>query len=464
MTRGSRSTLWAGTAFLAVSAAAWALWSSILPPRVERVILLGFDGAAPNLIEPLLEQGRLPAIKRLMALGAYGPLRSAHPTKSAILWTSIATGKTMLKHGVIDWTYVNQAGLAVPYSDRKRRVKTYWEILSERGVRTGTLNWWVSYPPSPIANGYIVSNAFKARSDPSTVHPEGLFAGLNALRLHYPDDVVPEMTRLGIPQWREEDATIPITVTRSILQAYGFYVAHDMTIDRVGDYLWEHQPVQVFSTYFRLVDVTSHLADHYLDRELYEEAIRRQDAGTFDTVAEARVDRDFARVMAPIYEGMDRTIAKYLGRLDGRTLLVVCSDHGFRFFQGAYSHANPAQAPPDGVLFLAGPGVKRGYRLSGAVLYDVAPTILYAMGQPVAADMDGTALRQAFEDGVLRRFPVRTIASYETQARRIAADPGRPEVDKDVLQDLGAIGYIPVPESSPSPPSTGPSPPATRPR
>jgi predicted AlkP superfamily phosphohydrolase/phosphomutase len=464
MTPGSRSTFWAGTTFLAVSAALWALSSSIPPPRVERVILLGFDGAAPNLIEPLLEQGRLPAIKRLIAQGAYGPLRSAHPTKSAILWTSIATGKTMVKHGVIDWTYVNQAGLSVPYSDRKRRVKTYWEILSERGVRTGTLNWWVSYPPSPIANGYIVSNAFKARSDPSTVHPEALFAGLNALRLHYPDDVVPEMTRLGIPQWREEDATVPITATRGILQSYGFYVAHDMTIDRVSDYLWEHQPVQVFSTYFRLIDVTSHLADHYMDRKLYEEAVRREEAGTFDAGAEARVDREFARVMAPIYDTMDRTIAKYLGRLDGRTLLVVCSDHGFRFFQGAYSHANPAQAPPDGVIFLAGPGVKRGYRLSGAVLYDVAPTILYAMGQPVAADMDGTVLRRAFEDGVLRRFPVRTIASYETQARRIAADPGRPEVDKDVLQDLGAIGYIPGPESSPSPPSPSPSAPAARPR
>jgi hypothetical protein len=218
--------------------------------------------------------------------------------------------------------------------------------------------------------------------------------------------------------------------------------------------------VQVFSTYFRLVDVTSHLADHYLDRGVYAEAVRREEAGTFDAEAEALVDKDFARVMAPIYESMDRTIGKYLGRLDGRTLLVVCSDHGFRFFQGAYSHANPAQAPPDGVIFLAGPGVKRAHHLSGTTIFDIAPTILYAMGQPVAADMDGTVLRQAFEDGFLRRFPVKTIPSYETEARRVAADPGHPEVDKDVLQDLGAIGYIagPDPRASPaaSPAPAGP--------
>jgi predicted AlkP superfamily phosphohydrolase/phosphomutase len=424
------------------------------------VVLLGFDGAAPNVIEPLLAQGRLPAIRRLMEMGAYGPLRSARPAKSAILWTSIATGKSMLKHGIIDWTYANQAGLQVPYSDRKRRVKTYWEILSERGFRTGTLNWWVSYPPPPIRNGYIVSSAFKGRAEPGTVHPEALFPALNALRLQYPDDVVPEMVRLGIPQWREEEATVPITATRGILQTYGFYVARDMTVERVSDYLWDHWPVQVFSTYFRLVDVTSHLADHYLDLKLYEEAVRHEEAGTFDAQAEARIDREFARVMAPLYEAMDGIIAKYMARLDGRTLLVVCSDHGFRFFQGAYSHANSAQEPPDGVLFLAGPGVKRGYRLTGATIFDVAPTILHALGQPVASDMDGTALPRAFEEDFLRRFPITTIASYESDARRTAAGPGRPEVDQDVLQDLGAIGYIAGPDSRPA----SPSPPASNPR
>jgi len=71
-------------------------------------VLLGFDGAAPNLIAPLLAEGRLPAIQRLIDEGAYGTLRSDRPTKSAIIWNSIATGKTMLKHGIIDWTYANQ--------------------------------------------------------------------------------------------------------------------------------------------------------------------------------------------------------------------------------------------------------------------------------------------------------------------------------------------------------------------
>ncbi len=450
-------------ALVIASGLTWSLSDRYRYPRIERVVLLGFDGAAPNLIAPLLREGRLPAIHRLTDEGASGPLKSARPTKSAILWNSIATGKTMIKHGIVDWTYVNQQGLSVPYQDRKRRVKTYWEILEERGYSTGTLNWWVSHPPFPVPHGFVVSNAFKARADASTVHPPELFPSLDALRWHYPGDVVPVMKRLGIPEWREEDATIPITNTRSILQSYGYYVAQDLTIDRASDWLWQNRPVQVFSTYFRLVDVTSHLADHYLDRGLYDEAIVREREGTFDAQHEARLDEDFARVLRPLYELMDGIIAKYLERLDGRTLLVVCSDHGFRYFQGAYSHANDAQEPPDGVVYLYGAGIRRGARLEGATLYDIAPTILYAMGQPAASDMDGTVLRAAFAPGYLRRYPVRTLASYEANPRDAGADAASPEIDNEVIRDLKTIGYIggDAPDASPSPtptPSTSPAP------
>jgi len=443
-----------------VAAGAVVFWNAARPPAIARVILLGFDGAAPNLLAPLFAEGKLPAMRRLVEQGAYGALRSDRPTKSAILWNSIATGKTMVKHGIIDWTYVNQAGLEVPYQDRKRRVKTYWEILAERGIKTGTLNWWVTYPPFPVANGFLVSNAFKAREDPATVHPRELFFSLNPLRWHYPE-VVPEMKRLGIREWREEDASVPITNTRSILQSYGFYVAQDLTIDRASDWLWQNRPVQVFSTYFRLPDVTSHLADHYLDRKLYVEAVEREHAGAFDRAEEEKIDKAFAEVLRPVYELMDRTIAKYVERMDGRTLLVVCSDHGFRFFQGSYSHANPEQEPPDGVVFLYGAGVKRGASLAGARIYDIAPTILYAMGQPVAEDMDGSVLRPAFTGAYLRRFPVRKVASYESRPREEVPGASTPEIDKDVLQDLTTIGYIGGASPAPSPsasPSTSPSP------
>jgi arylsulfatase A-like enzyme len=411
-------------------------------PRIDRVVLLGFDGASPNLIEPLLAEGRLPAIARLRHMGSHGPLKSFRPTKSGVLWTSVATGKSMLKHGVVDWTYVDQAGLQVPYADSGKRVRSYWEMLSERGISTGTINWWVSYPPTPLPNGFVVSGAFRKRRDPDTVHPPRLFDWLDARRLPR-QQVAEEMRRQGFDAFTRARSANPRGGSLSIVDALAAYFARDVTVDRVSDFLWERQPVQVFSTYFRLVDVTSHFAEHFIEREVFDPAEDAQAARRLPAEQLARLDREMARAAAPAYAFMDRTIGKYLGRLDGRTLLIVCSDHGFRFHDGHYYHYHPTLEAPDGVLMLAGPGVRAGQRLEGASLFDIAPTILHAMGQAVAEDMDGAPLLGAFEDRWVRAHPVRRIASYEAQPRLAAPGAGgREEVEEEVLEDLRTLGYI----------------------
>ena len=424
-------------------------------PRTTRVILLGFDGASPDFIGPLAAEGQLPAIRRLMDEGSYGALKSASPTKSAILWTSIATGKTMLKHGIIDWTYVDRMGLQVPYEDRARKVKTYWEILAERGITTGTLNWWMSYPPRPLPTGYIVSNAFRHEEEAGTVYPQRLHASLAPLRLNG-TQAGTEMQRLGIPDWKEGDATVPMHAAKDVLDAYRLYVAQDLTVDRVADRLFKTEPVEVFSAYFRLVDVTSHFAVHFVDRKAYDEAVGLEKAGRLTPEARKRIDREFAHVLAPVYRLMDRTIQKYLDARDERTVLVVCSDHGFRFFRGNYAHAHKSMEPPEGVVFLDGPGVRKGRRIEGATIFDIAPTILHAMGQPVAADMDGGVLKDALGPGPA----IRTIASYETASG--STTPAAPErehteLDKDVLDDLKTLGYIGGADKE-SPPSPSPRP------
>jgi type I phosphodiesterase/nucleotide pyrophosphatase len=419
-------------------------------PPVTRVVLLGFDGVSPNLLEPLLAEGRLPAIRKLMDGGVYGHLQSFHPCKSGVLWTSIATGKTMLKHGILDWTYVNENGITVPYADTGRRAKTYWEILSERGVKTGTLNWWMSYPPPAITNGYLVSNAFRKRPDADTVSPPRLFDWIEPLRLPY-DAVPAEMKRQGLPGWREEDAPLPLGSARPTLLSYATYFGQDVTVDRASDYLWKASPVQVFSTYFRLPDVTCHFAFHFLDRKLYDEIVGLDRDGKLTPSDVGRLDRAMAEVIAPVYEVMDRTIAKYLDRIDAGTLLIVCSDHGFAYFRGGYNHYNPAMPAPDGVILLQGPGVRRGAKIEGARLFDIAPTILHAMGQPVAQDMDGTVLREAYRPGYLDRHPARTIATYEGTARRQGTGSAS-RIDEEVLDDLRTLGYVEAPgKPTPSP-------------
>ena len=92
-----------------------------------RVYVLGLDGATWDIIDPLVEQGRLPVFKTLKEGGAWARLRTFEPTLSAVVWTSIATGKAMIKHGIIDWAFVNKNDVQVPYSSSEKRVPSIWE-------------------------------------------------------------------------------------------------------------------------------------------------------------------------------------------------------------------------------------------------------------------------------------------------------------------------------------------------
>ena len=50
----------------------------------------------------------------------------------------------------------------------------------------------------------------------------------------------------------------------------------------------------------------------------------------------------------------------------------------------------------EGIVLIAGPGVEPGARIRGANLIDIAPTVLHLMGLPVARDMEGRVLTEAF--------------------------------------------------------------------
>ena len=41
------------------------------------------------------------------------------------------------------------------------------------------------------------------------------------------------------------------------------------------------------------------------------------------------------------------------------------------------------------------------------------PTLLYALGLPIARDLDGKVLAAAFEPALLQRRPLAFVASYE---------------------------------------------------
>lgn len=96
--------------------------------------------------------------------------------------------------------------------------------------------------------------------------------------------------------------------------------------------------------------------------------------------------------------------------------VVLVSDHGMAanregaFPAGAHGPANPDAH--SGIFALAGPGVQRRADLGTASVLDVAPTLAYLLGLPVAADLPGRVLVEAFSRKKLQCDPIDTIPTW----------------------------------------------------
>jgi len=419
-----------------------------------RVYVVGLDGATWDIIDPLVEKGKLPVFRTLKEEGAWARLRTFEPTLSAVVWTSIATGKTMIKHGIVDWAFVNKNDIQVPYSSSEKRVPSIWEMMDQHGLRSVVLNWFVTYPPDMVS-GAIVSDSFGAavlkalsgKGEPAaadTVHPPEAFQKLYGIlsrmdaegALKYPR-LVQEM---GIPdylaeyksRYSEEAKRIPI------LSVWPSFLAYDRIQDTLVDHYLEEDDYDLFLAYYRFPDVFFHFATLFLEKD-YHDRIDAYVGAPVEPTPEVleEFNREMAEVAWPILRGKEAVLSRIIERArKEKAYVFVVSDHGFLMTSRGYNHYGlPAGTPPpDGILALLGPGVKPGIRVEASV-YDIAPTILYLKGLPVGADMDGKPLLECLT--VSR--PVRT-ALYTRMKHRPAGT--NPELDKKKLEELRSLGYI----------------------
>lgn len=92
---------------------------------------------------------------------------------------------------------------------------------------------------------------------------------------------------------------------------------------------------------------------------------------------------------------------------------------------------------PEGILVLAGPRITKN-EVRGARLFDVAPTMLALLEQPIASGSDGRVLTEVIEGSFLQHHPVteRAVAARDAQ-------PGYSEKDAAaVAAHLKDLGYI----------------------
>ena len=122
-----------------------------------KAAVIGLDGAAWHLVDPLIASGRMPNLGALKHEGAAGTLASTVPTYTPPAWTSAATGVNPGRHGIYGFIEGNaqSKGLELVHSG-KIKASTIWQIANDQGATVGVYNLPLTYPPRNL-NGWMVS-------------------------------------------------------------------------------------------------------------------------------------------------------------------------------------------------------------------------------------------------------------------------------------------------------------------
>ncbi len=121
-----------------------------------KVCVLGLDGATWDILGPLMREGRMPNLARLVDQGVSGTLRSIFPPLSPVAWTGVMTGKNSGKHGVFEFLeYQHNPLNGRVNTSRSIRSDLLWEIAGRHGKRSIAAAVPMSYPPRPFPGVFL---------------------------------------------------------------------------------------------------------------------------------------------------------------------------------------------------------------------------------------------------------------------------------------------------------------------
>lgn len=421
-----------------------------------RILLLGLDGLSFDSLDRLSSEGRIPNLKSIMESGSQGYLRSAIPTLSPMLWTSISTGKVESKHGIHDFRMVKLPGIRPfrmdlvrvkfasilkhyisrssivsgrlytyqHYISTMRRCKNLWNILAENGLEVGVVGWYASWPAEDV-NGFIISDRSFLYSkssddfDAGLTHPDSIFANILEYLIS-PSDVSEEsLLWLCDPpegssnRWRDGCREVLSIYFEAIQKNY----IKDLGTLGVSLYMLENYPSwDVMMIYFRSVDSMNHVVFH----QIHEKG---------DSMGDS-----LYLIPDNYYEFVDEIIGRLRERVDDETILMIVSDHG-------WDHNTGHPYAPDGVFLMSGGFVTQGCHMEGVSIYDIAPTVLYLRGLPIARDMDGSPVLSCLDPAFTANHPVKYIPTYEEEVRP-RLETHKSLIDNEIDKQLKALGYI----------------------
>ncbi len=423
----------------------------------QKLLIIGIDSASWDVVSSLMARGLIPNIRGIAERGVCGALNTIRPTWSPVVWTSIATGKLPVRHGIIDFVtrflpgagkdvqlvlprgvgirkgfhWLHKLGLvtAKPVGSAERISPAFWEIADSCGQSAAVVGWHATSPPDPI-NGFVVSDLALSGQIPVPA---------NNVVLTHPVDFLDDVVRL-------RPSSSPDELTHGLFgkalqegcdprerKALETGIVEDCWALNITVELLRRSSCTVVSVLLYNLDKIQHLFWKYY---------RPRSA---DTVAHRGSSRLKHSVIENYYVFLDSLVGELMRAAGEEFNILVVSDHGMRsasrWAEFRTGHSGAHEDSPPGVCIAAGPAVAAGLSLKGARVIDIAPTMHAILGWPLARDIDGTVLTEALRPDFLSQFPLRWVESNDDLRLKTQAGPIGEET-ASLMKRLQALGYL----------------------
>ncbi len=250
-----------------------------------------------DIINPLVDSGRLPAFSKIMREGASGKLDSTVLPITPPAWSSFMTGKNPGKHGVYGFfkskTDSYETEFATGYSIRAKKL---WEYF-DKDKRIALIDIPLTFPPEEV-NGYMISGMPVPSRESIFTFPPELHTELIREAGDYMIDI--ELRKL--------------TSEHGIDALVHLYAYTEMRMKAIRYLINKKGPFDFTMVVFRGTDFIQHAAFKYLDRS-YAEKHR-------DEV------KKYGEIIFQFYEKMDSYLSEIMQLSGEDTTLIIMSDHG----------------------------------------------------------------------------------------------------------------------------------------
>ena len=141
----------------------------------KKVFVLGLDGATWDLLNPLMDQGMMPNLQKIVESGASGILKSTIPPYTAPAWVSCVTGVNPGKHGIFGFTMNDSAASEREFTGSNYvQVPKLWHYVNAAGRKAGMINIPVTYPAEPV-DGFCVPGFLTPLGKEHFTHPVSIY-------------------------------------------------------------------------------------------------------------------------------------------------------------------------------------------------------------------------------------------------------------------------------------------------